>query len=73
MVHYIKEYGVFVKIAGKHIVAYDTEEGLKTIDYSSVGIMCSIDEEFADKICEALKIDSVEEYGVKIQNEDNYE
>ena len=73
MVDYVKEYGVFVKIADKHIVAYDTEEESGAIDYSSVGIMCSVDKEFADKICEALEIDSVEEYGVKIQKESDYE
>lgn len=73
MVQYIKNYGVFVKILNKQIIAYDTEKETKKIDYSSIGILHSVDAEFADAICKSLEIDSIEEYGVEIQQESDYE
>ena len=62
----VKGYEMFVKINDQNILAYDIDEETRLMDYSTVGILIKADELFAEAICEALGIDSIEEYGVEI-------
>jgi len=73
MLRSVQGYDIFAKIANGQIIAYDINYNTKEIDWSSVGIMRSVDEEFAQAICEALDIKSVEDYGVTIHKDSDYE
>lgn len=67
MLRAVKGYEMFVKLADNEIYAYDIDSETRMLDYSTVGILKSVDEEFAKAICEALDVDSIEDYGVEVQ------
>lgn len=59
-------YEMFVKVSNGRIVAYDIDSTTRMVDSSSVGLLSGADEEFANAICMALEIESVEDYQVAI-------
>ena len=63
---------MFVDLIEDEICAYDIDSETKMVDYSTVGIIKSVDVDFAKAICDALDIDSVENYGVEVQKESDH-
>ena len=69
----VEGYEMFVKINNGRIIAYDIDNDTREIAWETIGIMSSVDEEFAEAICAALDIKSVEDYGVSVHKDSNYE
>ncbi len=67
MLTIIPGYETFMEIVDNEIIAYDIDEETRQVDYSTIGILKTVDIEFSKAICKALEIDSVENYGVEIK------